>query len=170
MKEQYVGDVNDYRKYALLRHFAIECGLRVGVCWMLTPPDTGNRRPAGLGVCRALIACAREPRPSNVLQHDPVPGQRVRLDLARPVAEPVLNRLGDGRRGAGVDVAAGGHHALKLGATILRIFGALEELLPPLSGLRIAVVRDVAGQSHYYAIGITAAAYSLGDVNVQLHQ
>jgi hypothetical protein len=44
MKEQYVGDVNDYRKYALLRHFAIECGLRVGVCWMLTPPDTGNLR------------------------------------------------------------------------------------------------------------------------------
>jgi hypothetical protein len=44
MKEQYVGDVNDYRKYALLRHFAIEGGLRVGVCWMLTPPDTGNLR------------------------------------------------------------------------------------------------------------------------------
>jgi hypothetical protein len=42
MKEQYVGDVNDYRKYALLRHFAIEGGVRVGVCWMLTPPDTGN--------------------------------------------------------------------------------------------------------------------------------
>jgi hypothetical protein len=44
MKEQYVGDINDYRKYALLRHFAIEGGLRVGVCWMLTPPDTGNLR------------------------------------------------------------------------------------------------------------------------------
>jgi len=33
MKEQYVGDVNDYRKYALLRHFAIEGRVRVGVCW-----------------------------------------------------------------------------------------------------------------------------------------
>src|SRR5580700_4411694 len=44
MKEQYVGDVNDYRKYALLRHFAIVGALRVGVCWMLTPPDTGNLR------------------------------------------------------------------------------------------------------------------------------
>ena len=39
MKEQYVGDVNDYRKYALLRHFAIEGRIRVGVCWMLTPAD-----------------------------------------------------------------------------------------------------------------------------------
>jgi hypothetical protein len=41
MKEQYVGDVNDYRKYALLRHFATEGKLRIGVCWMLTPADGG---------------------------------------------------------------------------------------------------------------------------------
>lgn len=39
MKEQYVGDENDYRKYALLRHFAAEGSLRIGVCWMLTPAD-----------------------------------------------------------------------------------------------------------------------------------
>ncbi|MCP4559189.1 MAG: hypothetical protein GY873_29305 [Bosea sp.] len=38
MKEQYVGDVNDYRKYALLRLLG-RSGLRLGVCWMLTPPD-----------------------------------------------------------------------------------------------------------------------------------
>src|SRR5690348_13581586 len=44
MKEQYVGDINDYRKYALLRHFAVEGDLRIGVCWMLTPPDNGNLR------------------------------------------------------------------------------------------------------------------------------
>lgn len=40
MKEQYVGDVNDYRKYALLRALAGE-GRGIGVCWMLTPPDGG---------------------------------------------------------------------------------------------------------------------------------
>jgi hypothetical protein len=40
MKEQYVGDENDYRKYALLRHFGA-AGARVGICWMLTPPDGG---------------------------------------------------------------------------------------------------------------------------------
>ena len=38
MKEQYVGDVNDYRKYALLRQLG-RSGLRLGVCWMLTPND-----------------------------------------------------------------------------------------------------------------------------------
>jgi hypothetical protein len=38
MKEQYAGDENDYRKYALLRHFA-EAGVRIGVCWMLTRDD-----------------------------------------------------------------------------------------------------------------------------------
>jgi hypothetical protein len=41
VKEQYVGDENDYRKYALLRHLATSGGVRVGVCWMLTPPDDG---------------------------------------------------------------------------------------------------------------------------------
>lgn len=38
MKEQYVGDVNDFRKYALLRLLG-RSGLRFGVCWMLTPND-----------------------------------------------------------------------------------------------------------------------------------
>ena len=39
MKEQYVGDINDYRKYALLRALAGDGKIRIGVCWMLTPPD-----------------------------------------------------------------------------------------------------------------------------------
>lgn len=38
MKEQYVGDVNDYRKYVLLRLLR-RSGLKLGVCWMLTPND-----------------------------------------------------------------------------------------------------------------------------------
>jgi hypothetical protein len=38
VKEQYVGDVNDYRKYALLRLLG-RSDLRLGVCWMLTPND-----------------------------------------------------------------------------------------------------------------------------------
>lgn len=38
MKNQYFGDVNDYLKYGLLRCFS-EAGLRVRVCWMLTPDD-----------------------------------------------------------------------------------------------------------------------------------
>lgn len=39
MKEQYVGDVNDYRKYALLRALSRGEKIPLGVCWMLTPPD-----------------------------------------------------------------------------------------------------------------------------------
>jgi hypothetical protein len=37
MKNQYFGDINDFRKYGLLRFVAQH--LRIGVCWMLTPPD-----------------------------------------------------------------------------------------------------------------------------------
>jgi hypothetical protein len=37
VKHQYVGDVNDYRKYALLRALAAGGANRIGVCWMLTP-------------------------------------------------------------------------------------------------------------------------------------
>ena len=44
MKNQYFGDVNDYRKYGLLRLLAGDGTLRIGVCWMLTPNDT---RPDG---------------------------------------------------------------------------------------------------------------------------
>lgn len=39
MKDQYVGDINDYRKYALLRALSSGGGSRIGVCWMLTPSD-----------------------------------------------------------------------------------------------------------------------------------
>jgi hypothetical protein len=39
MKDQYFGDVNDFRKYGLLRALVRPEGLRLGVCWMLTAPD-----------------------------------------------------------------------------------------------------------------------------------
>lgn len=41
MKHQYVGDINDYRKYALLRALSANGQNRIGVCWMLTPDDGG---------------------------------------------------------------------------------------------------------------------------------
>ena len=40
MKNQYFGDINDYRKYALLRKLC-GCDIRLAVCWMLTPDDAG---------------------------------------------------------------------------------------------------------------------------------
>ena len=39
MKNQYFGDVNDYRKYGLLRCIAEATGLPIGVLWMLTEND-----------------------------------------------------------------------------------------------------------------------------------
>jgi hypothetical protein len=41
MKDQYFGDVNDFRKYGLLRALA-EVGLSIGVCWLLTGDDAGG--------------------------------------------------------------------------------------------------------------------------------
>ena len=46
MKVQYFGDVNDFRKFALLRALS-KGGLKIGVVWMMTPNDDrsdgGNR-------------------------------------------------------------------------------------------------------------------------------
>lgn len=39
MKVQYLGDVNDYRKFGLLRLFLRITDLKIGVCWLLTPDD-----------------------------------------------------------------------------------------------------------------------------------
>lgn len=39
VKEQYVGDINDYWKYCLLKALSQDGSIRIGVCWMLTPPD-----------------------------------------------------------------------------------------------------------------------------------
>lgn len=48
MKVQYFGDVNDYRKFALLQLLADIGKFKLGVCWMLTEPDNskqgGNRK------------------------------------------------------------------------------------------------------------------------------
>jgi hypothetical protein len=48
VKVQYFGDVNDYRKFALLRLLADIGKFKIGVCWMLTEADDskegGNRK------------------------------------------------------------------------------------------------------------------------------
>ena len=58
MKNQYYGDINDYRKYGLLRSLTRDTGLHLGVCWMLTSDDERSdgekvgylvRIPADLG-------------------------------------------------------------------------------------------------------------------------
>ena len=44
MKNQYFGDINDYRKYSLLRLLSGYGKISTAVCWMLTPDDL---RPDG---------------------------------------------------------------------------------------------------------------------------
>ena len=39
MKSQYFGDINDYRKYGLLRLLTKSGEIKTAVCWMLTPDD-----------------------------------------------------------------------------------------------------------------------------------
>lgn len=39
MKNQYFGDINDYRKYSLLRTLSGQGELKTAVCWALTPDD-----------------------------------------------------------------------------------------------------------------------------------
>ena len=41
MKDQYVGDVNDYVKYGFLRALSAARAGPLVVCWMLTPSDEG---------------------------------------------------------------------------------------------------------------------------------
>jgi hypothetical protein len=61
MKDQYFGDVNDFRKYALLRSLVIPDRLRLGVCWMLADKD--RRTDGGF---LAYLA-----KPSNYRGSDP---------------------------------------------------------------------------------------------------
>lgn len=42
MKNQYFGDINDYRKYGLLRYLSKKGAITTAVCWMLTPDTPGN--------------------------------------------------------------------------------------------------------------------------------
>ena len=44
MKNQYFGDINDYRKYGVLRILATHARVSVGICWLLTEDD---RRGSG---------------------------------------------------------------------------------------------------------------------------
>jgi hypothetical protein len=50
MKDQYVGDINDFEKYAILRALQGASQLPLVVCWMLKQLSTGPRGvPHGVG-------------------------------------------------------------------------------------------------------------------------
>lgn len=39
MKNQYFGDINDFKKYGLIRQLSNFGELKISICWMLTPPN-----------------------------------------------------------------------------------------------------------------------------------
>ena len=47
MKNQYFGDINDYRRNGLLRVVTSRRALETAVCWMLSPEDESIERTAG---------------------------------------------------------------------------------------------------------------------------
>jgi hypothetical protein len=88
VKVQYFGDVNDYRKYALLRVLAKLGGFNIGVCWMLTPAD--ERRD---GRKRSYIPQAGKWRPFDPALFDflaTVPPNPVLADLRRVESEGLI--------------------------------------------------------------------------------
>lgn len=42
MKNQYFGDINDYKKYSLLRLLSGQGEIKTAVCWVLTEDDSGT--------------------------------------------------------------------------------------------------------------------------------
>lgn len=90
MKDQYFGDVHDFRKYGLLRILADRAQLQIGVVWMRTGPDRrsdGQKRvylqkeseyreydPCLFDALRRLLRADQRPRISLAKQWDLVPG------------------------------------------------------------------------------------------------
>ncbi|TGU88066.1 hypothetical protein EN794_049725 [Mesorhizobium sp. M00.F.Ca.ET.151.01.1.1] len=114
MKHQYVGDVSDYRKYALLRALSWGGANRIGVCWMLTPSD-GRSDGGKLAYLQQsyryrqfdpqlfdILAHAAD-EPDRPIQHQEpaVPGGRVMVELinvAARRAHAAMDRVGIGYR------------------------------------------------------------------------
>ena len=73
MKDQYFGDINDYRKYGLLRSIIRASTFRLLVAWMLTPDDESTD-----GKFITYLE-----NPERWSGHDPVLFQTIRALLAR---------------------------------------------------------------------------------------
>lgn len=68
MKHQYLGDINDYRKFCILRHLASQGRIRIGVCWMLTPDDQGQDGRKTSYLNRPEVWRDRDPDLFDILQ------------------------------------------------------------------------------------------------------
>src|ERR1700691_2068017 len=71
VKVQYFGDVNDYRKFALLRLLAEVGGFKIGVCWMLTEADDSKEGGNRKYLEQAAKWCGYDPGLFNMLAKAP---------------------------------------------------------------------------------------------------
>ena len=98
------------------------------------------RRDAGLGVVGAFLPGADQQRPTDgAVRHHLVALQRRGLHLAVLVGQPVVDRLGDGRCGAFVDIAALGDLDEQSGSERLGVLLAIEGTAAALPGDRVLV-------------------------------
>jgi hypothetical protein len=94
VKDQYVGDVNDYVTYGLLRALIAESGLSLGVWWMLTPNDQrgdGNH----LGYLRDLAWRTYDPELHDALGAIVASGLREVAAVERAAVLPGATFVGE---------------------------------------------------------------------------
>jgi hypothetical protein len=157
VKHQYVGDINDYRKYALLRALSVGGANRMSVCWMLTPDDGGadGGKLAYLG------------QPERFRQFDP----ELFDILAHAASEPDRRRLQtivDSGTIAGAlyynemlpDEAVGRAAFMKRAATELHEAELI--FFDPDNGLEVSLPKGRKNSSKYLYLDEVAAFYASG--------
>ena len=134
-------------------------------------PDLVSDGPVpGADVGRREVGDLEPAQPrSDVADDEAVGGQRVRLDVAGAVVEPVVDRFGDGRHRLLVDVGAAADLEDQFAPAGQRQLVGLEELLPAPAGLRVPVVEDVAGLLDDGAAQELPLADAPGEVDREFH-
>jgi hypothetical protein len=88
VKVQYFGDVNDYRKFTLLRLLSDVGGFKISVCWMLTEPDDSKEGGNRKYLEQAAKWCGYDPTLFEVLAK--VPASPQLSDLQRIEADGIV--------------------------------------------------------------------------------
>jgi hypothetical protein len=165
MKEQYLGDVSDYRKYALLRALTTGSDLKLGVCWMLTQDDgrsDGNRLrylddpdkwrpydPAVFDLLKRVVA-QPESRRLDAIEHSGILGETVFFD--RHVPDDLAGRneyMAEAKR---------------------RLDGCDLVLFDPDNGLEVQSIRKGRKNSSKYLYLDEVAAYWAGGASLLIYQ
>jgi hypothetical protein len=81
LKNQYFGDINDYRKYGLLRCLQEATGLSLGVCWLLTEDDGRTD-----GECRRYLE-----EPARWRHYDPPLYDQLRCLLSAEISRNIAH-------------------------------------------------------------------------------